>query len=194
MKKFPSSLIVAVWIACVILCALLIVLCIPSRTDPTNTYASTDSTGLRANQTKIDWTMDAKIVDGQGKLITNGKATIQGIITKNYNAEDSIQFNICFQYPAQYSVWPNGMIGYNDLSHGNLAPYYIFSVHINDSIEKTSNRYAAALDADAECAIFCISDEPLRYLVASTDADVDIQEMLEHFRKYLEIRPYLNVK
>ena len=24
--------------------------------------------------------------------------------------------------------------------------------------------------------------------------DVDIQEMLEHFRKYLKIRPYLNIE
>lgn len=51
---------------------------------------------------------------------------------------------------------------------------------------KTFSSLPFALDPEAECALFILPDDPEQYLVCSTVADVNVEEVMAHFQKFLD--------
>lgn len=151
---------------------------------PTTMPPTVPATTLADNQRQLNWTMDAKVVDTSGKLIGNGTVTINGIITEHPEISDTLSLSIGF--PPNF---PHSMSGYQDFSgtgHGVFGPYYICTGYVYDNTIKDYFFLTFALDPEAECALFILPDAPEQYLVCSTVADVNVEEVMAHFQKFLD--------
>ena len=151
---------------------------------PTTIPPTVPATTLADNQRQLNWTMDAKVVDTSGKLIGDGTVTINGIITDHPEISDTLSLSIGF--PPNF---PHSMSGYQDFSgtgHGVFGPYYICTGYVYDNTIKDYFFLTFALDPEAECALFILPDVPEQYLVCSTVADVNVEEVMAHFQKFLD--------
>lgn len=155
---------------------------VPTTVPPTTVPPTT----VPFNQTKIDWTMDAKVVDGTGRLISNGTVTICGDITKNLESADRIVLEIIFPPTLPYIVMPKDYTEYFDFSNGFYGSYYICKAAAYDRIENAPEFIRFALDVEAQCALFILPEITDQYLVCSTAADVNVEEVMAHFQKFLD--------
>ena len=160
----------------------------PPTTLPPTIPTTVPPTTLPFNQKKLNWIMDAKVVDTSGKLISNTTVTLNGIITKNLEASDTILLEIVFPMSSPYIIQPKGSVEYFDFSNGIFGAYYICKASAFDCSTNSPAWINFAIDAEAECALFILPDHPEQYLVCSTDADVNAVEVMARFQAFLDSR------
>lgn len=160
---------------------------VPTTAPPPATMPPTvPATTLADNQRQLNWTMDAKVVDTSGKLISDGTVTINGIITDNPESTDTLYLDIVFPFGFRYLI--GGYQEYIDVGSGLFGPYYICIAYAYDRIENYPEFITFALDPEAECALFILPNDPEQYLVCSTAADVNAEEVIAHFQAFLDSR------
>ena len=130
--------------------------------------------------------MDAKVVDRTGIVISDEAITIKGFITRNLEASDTILLEINFPLDFRYLIVSNDYEEYFDFSNGLFGSYYICKVVAYDRVENAAAFIRFALDVESECALFILPDDPEQYLVCSTVADVNVEEVMAHFQKFLD--------
>lgn len=154
-------------------------------TQPPTVPTTVPTATLPSNEKQLNWTMDAKVVHSDGRLITNTTVTINGHITKQAEAADILLLDIVFLPTFHYMAY--GPEEYPvSLEPGKIGPYYIISSYFYDRTESTPVHLTFALDPEAECAIFLLPGEPGQYLVCSTAADVNAEEIIAHFQAFLD--------
>lgn len=158
---------------------------VPTTAPPPATMPPTvPATTLADNQRQLNWTMDAKVVDTSGKLISDGTVTINGIITDNTGSSDTL--SLSFGFPPDL---PHSMSGYQEFTGKGYViygPYYICMCYVYDQTIKDYLFFTFAIDPEAECALFILPEDPAQYLVCSTAADVNAEEVIAHFQAFLD--------
>lgn len=74
----------------------------PPTTEPATVPTTVPPTTLPFHMKRLDWTLNAKVVDPTGRLISNGTVKISGLITKNADAADTIVLTIVFPSTCSY--------------------------------------------------------------------------------------------
>lgn len=139
-----------------------------------------------ANQIKLNWTMDAKVVRSDATLVSNTTVTLKGLIAIEEDAADILLLDIVFLPTFRYMAY--GIEEYPaSLEPGRVGPYYISSFYFYDRTENEPAFLIFALDPEAECAIFILPEDPEQYLVCSTATDVNAQEVLAHFQAFIDL-------
>lgn len=132
---------------------------------------------------KINWTMTGALVSSDASVLENFSVTVQGSIQEEEN--NIVRLDTKIELPDTFSfsfVTPEGGHICNDRSLG----YYAFSTYCYDKTTNAPELSFLALDVEKECMIIQWHSNPDQYLVASTNAELTPQEILEHFRGFCD--------
>ena len=135
---------------------------------------------------KIVWDMTGAFVnaDGTEEVIT---VSINGKIIEDENGYYKLYGHIDLPqgYPYMLGDTQGAMISmnqkYNHLSHLMLFTGYVYHAPSNDPVFTYFG-----LDLENESLIMLFDNAPLCYLVASQDPSMSTQQLLEHFKDFID--------
>lgn len=136
---------------------------------------------------KIDWDMT-------GVFITDGGAeeaitvSIDGKIVKDKYGSRTLHGNIDFPEEFRYILGDtDGAMPYVDNQEHDYFPHLmIFIGSIYSAQQNAPTKLTLALDMEKGYAIALMGDAPNCYLVASRDPNTDSQQLLTHFKDFID--------
>ena len=160
----------------------------PPTTLPPTVPTTVPPTTLPSDQKQLNWTMDAKVVRPDGRLVSNTTVMISGLIVTEEDAAATLSLYIYFLPTFRYKASDSGQQKYPvKIGPGDIVPYYISCAYFYNRMNNVPDFITFAIDPEAECAIFILPEDPEQYLVCSTDADVNVEEVLAHFQTFLDM-------
>lgn len=136
--------------------------------------------------TKISWELNGVWVTDDGVEEGTVPFKVEGKVTDYKLEKVADKVNVEFEFPEDFPYEPNqgsdrfsyvngffdvDYFGCNDYSGAPETDYLI--------------KYQYALDIEREYVLVCWSDEPERYLVASVDPNVKPEDIVKHFKAFL---------
>lgn len=160
----------------------------PPTTLPPTVPTTVPPTTLPSDQKQLNWTMDAKVVRPDGRLVSNTTVMISGLIVTEEDAAATLSLYIYFLPTFRYKASASGQQKYPvNIGPGDIVPYYISCAYFYNRMNNVPDFITFAIDPEAECAIFILPEDPEQYLVCSTAADVNVEEVMAHFQIFLDM-------
>ncbi len=140
---------------------------------------------------ELSWDMNGTFVkdDGTEEII---HISVNGSILDTENDSDPLDINITFPNDFRYIFTkPSGDFSSRNQQHNYLPHLIYFSGYVYDKTSNSSIRAHFGLDLEKECMIVLFKNTPHCYLVASQNPDIDSQQLLTHFKDFInEIAPF----
>lgn len=143
--------------------------------------------GPLSGNTKVNWQMNGTLVTSDGTVIETMELSIVGKIHKDPNKRDILTLDITLPDDFPYSFKGRDIPEfYSSSDEIDEFPYYVCSGYTYDKSENAPVLCSFALDEERGWAIFCWPNQPEQYLVCSTTADVNADEIITHFQAFLD--------
>ena len=135
---------------------------------------------------KVDWTMDTKMVHGDGQLISNGTMMIEGSIVKQEDANDLLLLNISLPGTVHYLFTDHTQSNEGFFIMETELPYYFSMGYCYSILDNEPVFSQFALDTEMGYVIMDWKNLPGQYLIASRDGEVDPAVILAHFQGFID--------
>lgn len=138
-------------------------------------------------QIEISWDMSGAFVhaDGTEEAIT---VSIDGKIIEEKTGGRSLHGNVDLPEGFRYILGDtDGALAYiENQEHDHFPNLMMFQSYIYNAPRNASTPILLALDFEKEYAIAMIDDAPYCYLVAARESGVEPQQLLAHFKDYID--------
>lgn len=137
-------------------------------------------------KTSVDWKLNGQIITADGTVEEQLAVKVKGSIIDRKNENEKLTLDISF--PSDFRYLDDSITNGGDLIPDSFeVDYYGMLSWARKRDGSGSYLYLVCIDPEMGYFLCRWNEDPDRYLVASVDENVTPEQILEHFRKFVDV-------